>query len=68
MEAMALCLPVVAGDSGGTKDIIENGMNGYLVNAKDIEELSDRINHILNDTYLMLKMKKNAIVTAEMYS
>lgn len=68
MEAMASGLPVVAGDSGGTKDIIEDGMNGYLVNAKNIEELSDRINHILYDTDLMQKMKKNAIVTAEMYS
>ena len=36
-------LPVVATDVGGTKEIIDDGKNGYLVTPEDISGLSEKI-------------------------
>lgn len=68
MEAMASGLPVVSGLSGGVKDIIEDGINGYVVNSKDIEQLSNRINLVLNDSNKSLEMARAARNTALDYS
>lgn len=68
IEAMASGLPVVSGISGGTKDIVEDGVNGFILNAKDIDVLADKINKIISDSVLSLKMSEKALITAEKYS
>lgn len=47
MEAMSCGCPVVALDTGGIKEIIRHGFNGFL--AKDIKELKGYIQDLLND-------------------
>ena len=42
IEAMACGTPVIATDVGGTSEIIENNVNGWLVPFGDKEKLSDR--------------------------
>lgn len=49
LEAMASGLPIVSGESGGIRDIIINGQNGYIINVKNVNLLSERINAILSD-------------------
>jgi glycosyltransferase involved in cell wall biosynthesis len=39
--------PVVATCFGGSREIIENGVNGFIVNPFDIENLSDKIIQLL---------------------
>jgi len=56
LEYMALGKPVIANDAGGTKEIIENGINGYLVNDESPEELAKLIDNLLNDPDLMNNM------------
>lgn len=68
VEAMASGIPVVAGRSGGTKEIINEGINGYSVDAKNVALLSDKINEILNDEELAKKMSYEAICTSKDYS
>lgn len=68
MEALASGLPVVAGNSGGTKDIIENGVNGFVVDAKNVEQLTDKINQIIKNDILLKKMGENSVKTAKKYS
>lgn len=68
MEAMASGLPVVAGNSGGIKDIIEDGVNGYILNTKDINKLSECINKIILDEKLAENMKNAALRTSVKYS
>lgn len=41
LEAMACGLPVVSSKCGGTVDIINDGVNGYLVDTNNFEQLSD---------------------------
>lgn len=49
LEYMALGKPVVATDSGGTREIVADGTTGYLVRSKDVCTLSDRINYLLDN-------------------
>lgn len=48
IEAMASGLPVVCSDIRGNIDLIEEGKNGYLVKADDIEGFRNAINKVIN--------------------
>ncbi len=52
MEAMAAGLPVVATQIAGVSELVENGVNGYLVPPGDAVSLAERINKLLNDCKL----------------
>lgn len=48
LEAMACRCPVVSTRVGGPMDIIEEGINGFLVDIKDVNTLAARVQHVLN--------------------
>ena len=48
-EYMALGKPVIANDAGGTKEILKNGVNGYLVTNENAEEIANLIIELIND-------------------
>lgn len=52
VEAMALGVPVVATRCGGPEDIIEDGRDGFLVEAEDTEALAGAILRLLSDPRL----------------
>lgn len=50
LEAQAAGLPIVSFDCKcGPKDLIENGVNGFLVKEGDTEVLADRLFALIND-------------------
>ena len=49
LEAMSHCKPVVGGAHGGTPDIIEDGVSGYLVQYGEVPELANRLRRLLTD-------------------
>jgi glycosyltransferase involved in cell wall biosynthesis len=49
LEAFAAGVPVVATDVGGTREIVQHAVNGYLVRAGDSFALSERILEIIAD-------------------
>ena len=51
MEAMALGLPVVSTNVGGLPFLIENEIEGILVEKNSIEEMCKAIQNILSDDY-----------------
>ncbi|RMD57818.1 glycosyltransferase family 1 protein [Candidatus Woesearchaeota archaeon] len=49
LEAGAMGVPTIATDVGGTREIIDDGVNGYLVPKGDVEALRDRIVRVLKN-------------------
>ena len=43
MESMACGIPVIATDNGGTRELIRNGENGFLIRNGDFKALSEKI-------------------------
>ena len=66
LEAMAAGLPVVAVDGAGTKDILEDGKQGFL-SQNDPQDLANGILEVLEDSSLMSKFKTAAARTARAY-
>lgn len=48
-EAMQVGLPIVATNHGGQVDLIEDGVNGYLVDVGDAEGMAERMTDILEN-------------------
>lgn len=61
LEAMADGKPVVATESGGTSEIITNGLNGYIVPKGDFKGMSKIIEALIDDRELYSKISKEAI-------
>lgn len=77
LEAIVLCTPVIAADSGGPKEIIEDGYSGYLFKAGDVDSLAktiwqclslecpneviDRAKCIVNDRFNATRMASETI-------
>jgi len=67
LEAMASGLPIVASDSGGIPTIIKNNFNGFLAKEKDVNDISDKINLLLNSEPVRLEILNNANITVKNY-
>ncbi len=68
IEAMACGLPCVSFDCpSGPRDIIKNGVNGYLVRAEDISAMSEKIKWLIEDIKLRQKMGNNARENVKRY-
>jgi len=52
LEAMASALPVVATRVGGNPELVEHGISGYLVSARDVAALTAAYESYLNDPKL----------------
>jgi len=55
LEAAACQKPVVATRVGGIPEVVHDGVNGYLVEAGDVEALTDRVSRLVNDPALRLQ-------------
>ncbi len=56
MEAMAAGVPVVATDAGGTRELIKDGVHGFLVPVGDENALVDRAEKVLADPVLAARL------------
>ena len=60
LEALKSGVPVVATDTGGIKELVSEGVNGYIVPRGDIQEMSRHICDLLRDDDLRLRLAGNA--------
>ena len=60
IEAMNNKLPVVATNHGGPVEIIENNVDGFLVDYKDAEEMAQVVNKLIKDKELRNYISANA--------
>jgi len=56
LEAMAAKTPVIASRSGGITSLVKDGYNGYLVRARNAQEIAEKVNTLLANDELRRKM------------
>jgi glycosyltransferase involved in cell wall biosynthesis len=56
LEAGACSKPVVATQVGGIPEVVEDGINGYLVPASDVDTLTERVAALIADPMLRARM------------
>ena len=67
MEAMMCGLPAVVTNCRGNRDLVENGVNGYIVEISDIESFNAVVRKICNDAIHMKELQKNTAVMMKNY-
>lgn len=69
IEAMSLGLPCISTDCpcGGPKDLIEDGVNGYLVPVDDADALAKRLAELLADPKKAERIGRNAAMLQQEY-
>lgn len=55
IEAMRAGIPVIASDVGGVCEMIEDGVNGYLIPRGDSQLLANRIMQLISNTELRIQ-------------
>ncbi len=67
-EAMSCGLPVVSFDCPyGPADIITDGVDGFLIKNRDIQEFANRVCQLIEDKELRQRMGQAAIKSAQRY-
>lgn len=65
IEAMSMGVPVMSNDAPAMNEIIEDGINGYLIKNLNIAELVRKTAELFEDKNLYYSISKNAINTVK---
>jgi glycosyltransferase involved in cell wall biosynthesis len=60
LEAMQSALPVISTREGGIPSIIDNDVQGYLINKDDIPALADKMGYLIRNPEIIERMGKHA--------
>ena len=68
IQASALGLPVIAGDSLGCVDAVDNGFSGLLVKPESVEDLYEVLSDLIDDADLQKELSQNGIKHVQKFS
>ena len=68
LEMMAAGLPVIATDVRGNRDLVEDGVNGFLVELEDVDGLTTAMINLAEDASLRRAMGEAGMRKAQEYS
>lgn len=68
MEGMASGLPAVVTNSRGNRDLIENNLNGFVVELHDVQTFSNKIQDLHNDKELRKRFSEHSLKKIHSYS
>jgi len=68
IEAMASGLIVIASNHIGPSEIIDNGVNGFLVEEKNSSKISKIIDTLHKNKILLAQISKNAVDSSKFYN
>ncbi|MBO6960224.1 MAG: glycosyltransferase family 4 protein [Prochlorococcus marinus CUG1438] len=60
IEGASYGIPLITTDAVGCREVVEDGVNGFLVPIKDVEELKNKISILINNKDLREKMGKES--------
>jgi len=56
LEALATGLPIIATNTGGTKELVEDGVNGFIVKMEDSDDIAEKIKLLISNPELQKRM------------
>lgn len=59
-EGFTTGTPVIGSNIGGIPELVEDGINGYLFEAGDINDLKDKMLNVINDKESLNELENNA--------
>ncbi len=65
LEALASGLPIIATDTGGTKELLKDGENGFIIKMKDSDDIAEKIKKLIGNNELREKMGAKSRKIAE---
>lgn len=65
IDACAVGRPIVTTDSIGCKDVVDDGINGFLIPVRNSEALAEKLRILIDDKALRLRMGKASREKAE---
>ena len=68
LEAMASGTPVIISENTGTKDVVRNGIDGFIIPVRNVDALKEKILFFYNNREKVEEMGRNARTQAEKYS
>ena len=67
-EAMQVGLPIIATRNGGQVDLVEDGVNGFLVDVGDSKAIAENVIKLLEDSELSREISQANICKIKQYS
>ena len=68
LEAMAYGLPAIVPPVGGVVELVKEGENGFLIDSKKVDLISEKLNLIINNKSIYNQMSENAIEKSKFFS
>jgi L-malate glycosyltransferase len=68
LEAMASGLPVIMTPTGGAQELIEEGKNGFLVRFREAQDITEKLEILIQDKELCVKMGRESRRRAQVLS
>jgi glycosyltransferase involved in cell wall biosynthesis len=68
LEALSSGLPIVSTDTGGADELVKEGVNGYIVKMKDARDLAEKLEKIISNEELRVRMGRESRKIAEKMS
>ena len=67
IEADAIGRPIITSNSVGCKETVVDGENGFLIQPRDVDALTEKLELLISNTELRIQMGKNARAYAEKF-
>lgn len=68
LEAMSAGRPVIGTNLGGIPEIIDDGVNGHLIEPNNPEQIADKVIRLFQEEFLLKELGRNARKKAEEFS
>jgi len=65
LEALASGLPIIATDTGGSKELIKEGLNGFMIKIKDSDDIAEKLEKLIVNPELVKSMGAESRKIAE---
>jgi glycosyltransferase involved in cell wall biosynthesis len=60
LEALSFCVPVVSYDIGAVSEMVEDGRSGFVVESRNIEQMTQRVAELIEQPDLLSSMSASA--------